>query len=149
MTTIDIHEIQKYLPHRYPMLLIDKVVEYTVGEHLVGIKNVTFNEPHFTGHFPARVIMPGVLILEALAQATGLLAFKSYEDLRSDTALYYLAAIDNARFKRPVEPGDQLQLEVTLIKHRRNFWRFSCVATVDGEVAVSADIMCVDQEMPE
>lgn len=131
------------------MLLIDKVVEYTVGEHLVGIKNVTFNEPHFTGHFPARVIMPGVLILEALAQATGLLAFKSYEDLRSDTALYYLAAIDNARFKRPVEPGDQLQLEVTLIKHRRNFWRFSCVATVDGEVAVSADIMCVDQEMPE
>ena len=149
MNTIDIHEIQKYLPHRYPLLLIDRVIEYTPGEHLIGIKNVTFNEPHFTGHFPKRVIMPGVLILESLAQATGLLAFKSYEDLRSENALYYLAAIDNAKFKRPVEPGDQLQLEVKLVKHKRNFWRFSCVATVDGEVAVSADIMCVDQDMPE
>lgn len=149
MNTIDIHEIQRYLPHRYPMLLIDKVIEYTPNEHLVGIKNVTFNEPHFTGHFPARVIMPGVLILEALAQATGLLAFKSAEDLHSDNSLYYLASIDNARFKRPVEPGDQLKLEVKLVKSRRNFWRFSCVATVDGEIAVSADIMCVDQELPK
>lgn len=151
MNTIDIHQIQRYLPHRYPLLLIDRVIDYTPGEHLIGIKNVTFNEPHFTGHFPKRVIMPGVLILESLAQATGLLAFKSVEELekRKDDALYYLAAIDNAKFKRPVEPGDQLQLEVTLIKHRRNFWRFSCLATVDGEVAVSADIMCVDQELPE
>ena len=128
---------------------IDKVIEYTPNEHLIGIKNVTFNEPHFTGHFPARVIMPGVLILEALAQATGLLAFKSVDDLHSDNSLYYLAAIDNARFKRPVEPGDQLKLEVKLVKNKRNFWRFSCVATVDGELAVSADIMCVDQEMPK
>lgn len=149
MNTIDIHEIQRYLPHRYPLLLIDRVVEYTPGEYLIGIKNVTFNEPHFTGHFPKRVIMPGVLILESLAQATGLLAFKSVKDIRRNDALYYLAAIDNARFKRPVEPGDQLQLEVKLVKHKRNFWRFSCVATVDGEVAVSADIMCVDQDMPE
>lgn len=149
MNTIDIHEIQRYLPHRYPLLLVDRVIEYIPGEHLVGIKNVTFNEPHFTGHFPNRVIMPGVLILEALAQATGLLAFKSVKDMRGEDALYYLASIDNARFKRPVEPGDQLKLEVKLITNKRNFWKFSCVASVDGEVAVSADIMCVDQEMPE
>ncbi|OUR72737.1 3-hydroxyacyl-[acyl-carrier-protein] dehydratase FabZ [Methylophaga sp. 41_12_T18] len=149
MNTIDIHEIQRLLPHRYPFLLIDRVIEYTPGEKLIGIKNVTFNEPHFTGHFPQRVIMPGVLILESMAQATGLLAFKTVADLRSDNSLYYLAGIDNARFKKPVEPGDQLQLEVTLIKNKRNLWKFSCVATVDGEVAVSADIMCVDQEMPK
>ena len=149
MNTIDIHEIQRLLPHRYPFLLIDRVIDFTPGESLVGIKNITFNEPQFTGHFPQRVIMPGVLILEALAQATGLLAFKSVKDLRSDNALYYLAGIDNARFKRPVEPGDQLQLKVTLVKNKRNLWKFSGEATVDGELVVSADIMCVDQEMPK
>ncbi|MBE9533076.1 MAG: 3-hydroxyacyl-ACP dehydratase FabZ [Proteobacteria bacterium] len=149
MNTIDIHEIQKLLPHRYPFLLIDKVLDYTPGESLVGIKNITFNEPQFTGHFPQRVIMPGVLILESLAQATGLLAFKSYSDLRSDDALYYLVGIDNARFRRPVEPGDQLKLEVKLVKNKRNMWKFSGKATVDGELVVSADIMCVDQEMPK
>lgn len=149
MNTIDIHEIQRLLPHRYPFLLIDRVLDFTPGESLVGIKNITFNEPQFTGHFPQRVIMPGVLILEALAQATGLLAFKSYDDLRSDNALYYLAGIDNARFKKPVEPGDQLQLSVKLVKNKRNLWKFSAEATVDGELVVSADIMCVDQEMPK
>lgn len=149
MNTIDIHEIQTLLPHRYPFLLIDRVIDYTPGESLVGIKNITFNEPQFTGHFPQRVIMPGVLILEALAQATGLLAFKSVEDLRSDNSLYYLAGIDNARFKKPVEPGDQLKLEVKLVKNKRNLWKFSGEATVDGELVVSADIMCVDQEMPK
>ena len=149
MNTIDIHEIQRLLPHRYPFLLIDRVLEFTPGESLVGIKNITFNEPQFTGHFPQRVIMPGVLILEALAQATGLLAFKSVEDLRSDNSLYYLAGIDNARFKKPVEPGDQLKLKVTLVKNKRNLWKFSGEASVDGELVVSADIMCVDQEMPK
>jgi len=149
LNTIDIHEIQKLLPHRYPFLLIDRVLEYTPGESLVGIKNITFNEPQFTGHFPQRVIMPGVLILEALAQATGLLAFKSVEDLRTDNSLYYLAGIDNARFKRPVEPGDQLRLEVKIVKNKRNLWKFSGEATVDGELVVSADIMCVDQPMPK
>ncbi|PHS24809.1 MAG: 3-hydroxyacyl-[acyl-carrier-protein] dehydratase FabZ [Methylophaga sp.] len=149
MNTIDIHEIQRFLPHRYPMLLIDKVIDYTPNEYLVGIKNVSFNEPHFTGHFPARVIMPGVLILEALAQATGLLAFKSAEDLHSDNSLYYLASIDNARFKRQVEPGDQLKLEVKLVSSKRNFWKFRCEASVDGQLAVSADIMCVDQKIPK
>jgi 3-hydroxyacyl-[acyl-carrier-protein] dehydratase len=149
LNTIDIHEIQKLLPHRYPFLLIDRVLEFTPGEHLVGIKNVTVNEPHFPGHFPQRVIMPGVLIIEALAQATGLLAFKSVDDLQSDEALYYLAGIDNARFKKPVEPGDQLKLEVRLVKNKRHLWKFYGEASVDGEVVVSADIMCVNQEMPK
>lgn len=149
MNTIDIHEIQRLLPHRYPFLLVDRVIEYTPGEHLVAIKNITFNEPQFTGHFPQRVIMPGVLILEALAQATGLLAFKTADDVQSDNALYYLAGIDNARFKKPVEPGDQLRLEVKLVRNKRNFWKFSAEASVDGEMAVTADIMCVHQEMPK
>lgn len=145
MNTIDIHEIQKLLPHRYPFLLIDRVIDYTPGEKLTGIKNITFNEPQFTGHFPQRVIMPGVLILESLAQATGLLAFKTADQLDSDEELYYLAGIDNARFKRPVEPGDQLQLDVQLVKQKRNLWKFFGEATVDGEMVVSADIMCVNQ----
>lgn len=149
MNTIDIHEIQKLLPHRYPLLLIDRVIEFTPGEHLVGIKNITFNEPQFTGHFPQRVIMPGVLILEALAQATGLLAFKTANDLNSDEELYYLAGIDNARFKRPVEPGDQLKLDVKLVKQKRNLWKFFGEASVDGELIVSADIMCVNQPLPQ
>ena len=149
MNTIDIHEIQRLLPHRYPFLLIDRVIDYTPGEYLVGIKNITFNEPQFTGHFPQRVIMPGVLILESLAQATGLLAFKTATDLSSDEELYYLASIDKARFKRPVEPGDQLQLKVTLVKQKRNLWKFFGEATVDGELVVSADIMCVNQAMPK
>lgn len=149
MNTIDIHEIQRLLPHRYPFLLIDRVLEFTPGEHLIGIKNISYNEPQFTGHFPKRVIMPGVLILESLAQATGLLAFKSVDDLHADNALYYLAGIDKARFKRPVEPGDQLLLEVRIVKNKRNFWKFTGVASVDGEIVVSADILCVHQEMPE
>jgi 3-hydroxyacyl-[acyl-carrier-protein] dehydratase len=149
LNTIDIHEIQKLLPHRYPLLLIDRVIEFTPGEHLVGIKNITFNEPQFTGHFPQRVIMPGVLILEALAQATGLLAFKTANDLNSDEELYYLAGIDNARFKRPVEPGDQLKLDVKLVKQKRNLWKFFGEASVDGELIVSADIMCVNQPLPQ
>jgi 3-hydroxyacyl-[acyl-carrier-protein] dehydratase len=123
------------------------VIEYTPGEHLIGIKNITYNEPQFTGHFPQKVIMPGVLILESLAQATGLLAFKTADELSSDKELYYLAGIDNARFKRPVEPGDQLKLAVRLVKHKRNLWKFSGEASVDGEVVVSADIMCVNQPL--
>ena len=147
MNTIDIHEIQSLLPHRYPFLLIDRVIDYVPGEYLVGINNITFNEPQFTGHFPQRVIMPGVLILESLAQATGLLAFKTAAELRSEQELYYLAGIDNARFKRPTEPGDQIRLEVKLVKHKRNLWKFSGEATVDGEMVVSADIMCTNQKI--
>ena len=145
MNTIDIHEIQTLLPHRYPFLLIDRVTHYIPGEKLTGVKNITFNEPQFTGHFPQKVIMPGVLIIESLAQATGLLAFKTADELSSDKELYYLAGIDNARFKRPVEPGDQLILDVELVKQRRNLWKFFGEASVDGELVVSADIMCVNQ----
>ncbi len=146
---MDIEKIIKMLPHRYPMLLVDKVISVELeAEEIVALKNITFNEPQFTGHFPQRVIMPGVLILEALVQATGLLAFKTADHIRSDEALYYLAGIDNARFKKPVEPGDQLRLEVKLIKNKRNLWKFSGEASVDGEIVVSADIMCVNQEMP-
>jgi len=149
LNTIDIHEIQRYLPHRYPFLLVDRVIDFVAGEYLVGIKNISYNEPQFTGHFPQRVIMPGVLIIESLAQATGLLAFKTVDELHSEDALYYLAGVDNARFRRPVEPGDQLKLEVKLVKNKRNMWKFKGVASVDGELVVSVDITCVHQEMPK
>ncbi len=138
---LDILQIQEYLPHRYPFLLIDRVVECEPSVRLLGLKNVTYNEPFFQGHFPHLPIFPGVLIMEALAQATGLLAAQSDEALGKGMT-YYLAGIDNARFKRTVVPGDQLMLEVTCIKNKRNIWSFDCVATVDGELAASAQIMC-------
>ena len=138
---LDILQIQEYLPHRYPFLLIDRVVECEPGVRLLGLKNVTYNEPFFQGHFPHLPIFPGVLIMEALAQATGLLAAQSDEALGKGMT-YYLAGIDNARFKRTVVPGDQLMLEVTCIKNKRNIWSFDCVATVDAELAASAQIMC-------
>ncbi len=139
--TLDILEIQEYLPHRYPFLLVDRVIDYTPKVNLVGIKNVSFNEPFFQGHFPHQPIMPGVLITEALAQATALLSALSDESLGKG-GTYYLAGIDNARFKRPVVPGDQLRLEAIYVKHRRNIWTFDCKASVDGDLAVSAQIIC-------
>ena len=139
--TLDILEIQEYLPHRYPFLLVDRVIACEPGVNLVAIKNVSFNEPFFQGHFPHQPIMPGVLITEALAQTTALLAALSDTSLGKGMT-YYLAGIDNARFKRPVVPGDQLRLEATYIKHRRNIWTFDCQASVDGELSVSAQIMC-------
>lgn len=138
---LDILQIQELLPHRYPFLLVDKVIECEPGVSLVGIKNVTFNEPFFQGHFPQQPIMPGVLIMEALAQATALLISQSDENLRKGTT-YYLAGIDNARFKRQVVPGDQLKLDVKYLKHKRHLWSFECRAEVDGELAASAQIMC-------
>ena len=141
MQSLDIHEVMGYLPHRYPFLLVDRVLDCKPGESLVAIKNVTINEPFFQGHFPQRPVMPGVLILEALAQATGLLAFQTANEKPGETTLYYLAAVDNARFKRPVEPGDQLVLEVTLTRRLRGVWKYNAVAKVDGEVAASADLM--------
>jgi 3-hydroxyacyl-[acyl-carrier-protein] dehydratase len=143
--TLDILEIQEYLPHRYPFLLIDKVIECEPGVRLLGLKNVTFNEPFFQGHFPHKPVMPGVLIMEALAQATALLTSQS------DTALgkgktYYLAGIDEARFKKQVVPGDRLMLDIKYVKHRRNIWYFDCRAEVDGELAASAQIMCAAAE---
>lgn len=139
--TIDIEEILTLLPHRYPFLLVDRVISVNLGKSLVAIKNVTYNEPFFQGHFPGKPIFPGVLILEAMAQATGILAFKSVGKL-ADGELYYFAAIDEARFKRPVMPGDQLVLEVEFIKERRGVARFKGVAKVDGEIACEASMMC-------
>lgn len=140
--TLDILQIQEILPHRYPFLLVDRVVECEPGVRLVGIKNVSFNEPFFQGHFPKQPIMPGVLIVEALAQATALLTAKSDEKFAQGNATFFLAGIDNARFKRQVVPGDQLTLIADCLKNKRNIWTFDCRAEVDGDLAASAQIMC-------
>jgi 3-hydroxyacyl-[acyl-carrier-protein] dehydratase len=147
VNTIEISEILKYLPHRYPFLLIDRVITFQPGQCLTGLKNVSYNEPYFMGHFPDHPIMPGVLILEALAQATGILAFKTDKDLSAESAMYYLVGVDSARFKRPVIPGDQLILEVALERSKRGVGRFSARATVDGKIAASAYVMCAKQEI--
>jgi 3-hydroxyacyl-[acyl-carrier-protein] dehydratase len=144
---MDVLEIQNLLPHRYPFLLVDRVVEFHEGQSLVGIKNVTVNEPFFQGHFPEKPVMPGVLILEALAQATGLLAFRTGNRGVQRDSLYYLVGIDKARFKQPVEPGDQLRLSVDLIKTRRGIWVFDTKATVDGNTAATAEIMCTERKI--
>ncbi|MEL0036359.1 MAG: 3-hydroxyacyl-ACP dehydratase FabZ [Gammaproteobacteria bacterium] len=147
MSSLDIHEILEHLPHRYPFLLIDKVVDYEVGEFLHGIKNVTYNEPCFTGHFPHRPVFPGVLLLEALAQATGILGFKTMGTKPDDKSLYYFVGIDGARFKRPVEPGDVVHLHVTQTKRKRDIWFFKARAEVEGKVVCSADLMCAHKEI--
>jgi 3-hydroxyacyl-[acyl-carrier-protein] dehydratase len=137
----DILQIQAFLSHRYPFLLIDKVVECEPGVRLLGVKNVTYNEPWVQGHFPQKPIMPGVLILEAMAQSTGLLASETAgEELAG--MMYYLVGIDKAKFKRPVGPGDQLMLEARFVKSKRNIWAFECRAEVDGEFVASAEIRC-------
>lgn len=142
---MDIAEIQNLLPHRYPFLLVDRVIDCVPGEQLVAIKNVSINEPYFTGHFPSKAVMPGVLIIEALAQATGLLAMCTSPD-ESGRSLYYLVGVDKTRFKQPVVPGDQLTLTVKLIKCRRDIWVFDCRATVGDKVAASAEIMCTARD---
>ncbi len=147
MSTMDINEIMQHLPHRYPFLLVDRVVGYETGKWLKGIKNVSVNEPCFTGHFPHRPVMPGVLILEALAQATGLLAFKTKGEIPGEDSLYYFVGIDSARFKKPVEPGDQIELCVELIKRKRDMWRFKAEAIVDGKVVCAAELMCAQAEV--
>lgn len=146
LNSLDIQEIMALLPHRYPFLLIDKVLDYTPGESLTAVKNVTINEPVFTGHFPGMPIFPGVLILEALAQATGILGFKTVTE-RSENELYLFAAIDEARFKKPVVPGDTMILEVKFLKERRNMWKFYGEAKVDGQVVCCAELMCARREM--
>lgn len=145
--SMDIHEVLKHLPHRYPFLLIDRVIECIPKESLMALKNVSFNEPYFIGHFPQRPVMPGVLILEAMAQATGILAFRSSETKPSDNSLYYFVGIDNGRFKQPVEPGDQLILEVEFTRNVRNIWKFNAQARVDDSVVASAEIMCASKEI--
>lgn len=147
MSSMDIHEVLQYLPHRYPFLLIDRVLDCVPGETLTAIKNVTVNEHFFQGHFPHRPVMPGVMILEAMAQATGILAFRTTETRPSDHLLYYLVGIDDARFKQPVEPGDQLIIEVRAERNMRGLWKFSAEAKVDGKLVASANLMCARKEV--
>jgi 3-hydroxyacyl-[acyl-carrier-protein] dehydratase len=142
MTTMDIHQILKKLPHRYPLLLVDRVLEVEKGQRIRAIKNVTINEQFFNGHFPKRPVMPGVLMIEALAQASALLAFETLGQSPDDNTVYYFAGIDNARFKRPVEPGDQLVLEATLERMKASVFKFKARALVGDEVAVEADLTC-------
>ena len=139
---MDIHQIRKLLPHRYPFLLVDRVVELERGKHIKAIKNVTINEPFFNGHFPARPVMPGVLMLEALAQAAGLLSFDMMGEAPGDDKVFYFVGIDGARFKRPVEPGDQLILDVELDRIKGGIYKFKGVARVGDSVACEAEIMC-------
>lgn len=146
MNSMDIKRVMELLPHRYPFLLIDRVLSYEVNSFLLGYKNISINEPFFSGHFPIKPVMPGVLILEALAQATGLLAMESAPETQGERSLYYLVGIDKARFKRPVEPGDRLDLEVRLSGTKRGIWMFAGEAKVDGALVASADIMCTSRE---
>lgn len=140
--TMDIHDILERLPHRYPILLVDRVVELVKGERIRAIKNVSINEPFFQGHFPHRPVMPGVLILEALAQAATLLAIESVGITLDEKSVVYFAGIDGARFKRPVEPGDQLVLEVTLGRAKAGIYKFSARALVGEQLAAEAELMC-------
>ena len=142
MTQMDIHEVLRYLPQRYPILMIDRVLSCEPGKRIVALKNVTMNEPHFPGHFPVHPVMPGVLILEAMAQAAAILALRTLGAPPDDKAVYYYAGIDNARFKRPIEPGDQLTIEVQVLGSKRGIWKFGCIARVGEALAAEAEIMC-------
>ena len=139
---MDIHQILKKLPHRYPILLVDRVIALEKGKSIKALKNVTINEPFFQGHFPYRPVMPGVLMLEALAQAAALLAFDALGTGPSEDLVYYFAGIDNARFKRPVEPGDQLMLDVEMVRMKAGIFKFTGSASVDGTLAVQAELTC-------
>ena len=140
--TMDIQGILRKLPHRYPILLVDRVLELEKGTRIKALKNVTMNEPFFNGHFPARPVMPGVLMLEALAQAAAILSFETVGTEPGDDTVVYFAGIDNARFKRPVGPGDQLILEATIDRAKAGIYRYKTRALVDGNLAVEADLMC-------
>jgi 3-hydroxyacyl-[acyl-carrier-protein] dehydratase len=139
---MDIHQILTRLPHRYPFLLVDRVLELDKNERVLALKNVTINEPFFGGHFPHRPVMPGVLILEAMAQAAALLSFASMDQDPGEDTVVYFAGIDAARFKRPVEPGDQLKIEAKLLRAKSGIYKYSARATVDGELAAEAELMC-------
>lgn len=139
---MDIHEILEHLPHRYPILLVDRVLEVIPGERIVALKNVSVNEPFFPGHYPHHPVMPGVLIVEALAQAAAILSFKTLGGKPDDKSVYYFVGIDGARFKRPVSPGDQLILEVSIQVNKRGLWKFAAQAKVEDQVAAEAELMC-------
>jgi len=147
MNPIDIRGIMEYLPHRYPFLLVDRVLELDHGKRIVAIKNVTINEPYFVGHFPHLPVMPGVLMIEALAQVAGILSFETLGRRSDATSVFYFVGIDGARFKRPVVPGDQLRLEVEILRFAKSISKFRGVATVDGAVAAEAELMCTLREV--
>jgi 3-hydroxyacyl-[acyl-carrier-protein] dehydratase len=142
MKTMDIHDILKRLPHRYPFLLVDRVLELEKGKRIRALKNITINEPFFPGHFPIRPVMPGVMMLEALAQAAAILAFDNLDEAPDEKTVFYFVGIDNARFKRPVEPGDQLILNATLDRIKGGIVKFSTQATVNDVIVAEADLMC-------
>jgi 3-hydroxyacyl-[acyl-carrier-protein] dehydratase len=143
---MDIHEILQHLPHRYPFLLVDRVLSVEPGKEIVALKNVSMNEPFFPGHYPHHPVMPGVLIVEAMAQTAALLSFQSLGTKPDDNTVYYFVGIDGARFKRPVSPGDQLIIKVEILRNMRGLWKFKAVAEVDGQVAAEAEIMCTMRE---
>lgn len=144
---MDITQIMKHLPHRYPFLLVDRVLEMVPNERIVALKNVTMNEPQFPGHFPLHPVMPGVLMIEALAQTAGLLAFISSGREVNENSVIYFLGIDGARFKRPVVPGDQVRMEASILRHARGIWKFAAQATVDGQVACEAELMCTLKQL--
>ena len=146
LEVMDIQAIMEHLPHRYPFLLVDRVTHYELGKSLTALKNVSINEPQFTGHFPQKAIFPGVFVIEALAQATGILAFMSTNTKPSDNKLYYLVGVDKVRFKNPVLPGDQIILQVDVIKSKRGVWKFDTVASVEGNVVATAELMCAERD---
>lgn len=148
MNTMDINEVLRYLPHRYPFLLIDRVLSYEPGKDIVALKNVTINEPFFNGHFPHHPVMPGVLIIEAMAQAAAILSFVTMGAKADDQSIYYFVGIDNARFKRPVTAGDTLHLHVTLTRHVRGIWKFAAEARVGDAVVAEAELMCTVRDLP-
>lgn len=147
MNNMDIHEILEYLPHRYPFLLVDRVLSVEPGKNIVALKNVSINEPFFPGHFPHHPVMPGVLIVEALAQAAAILSFKSIGRKPDDKSVYYFVGIDNARFKKPVTAGDQLILHVELTRSMRGIWKYSAVAKVNDHVVTEAELMCTMRDI--
>jgi len=146
-TSMDINQILDHLPHRYPFVLVDKVLSYELGKSIDAIKNITINEPFFPGHFPHYPVMPGVLVVEALAQAAAILSFKTINDKPNDHSVYYFVGIDKARFKKPVVPGDQLKLNVSIERTIKGIWKYKGVAMVEDEIAAEAEIMCVLKEI--
>jgi 3-hydroxyacyl-[acyl-carrier-protein] dehydratase len=140
--TMDIHQILEHLPHRYPILLVDRVLDLVPGERITALKNVTINEPFFPGHYPHHPVMPGVLIIEAMAQTAAILSFRTMGSKPDGKSVYYFVGIDGARFKRPVSPGDQLVIEVSIVTSKRGIWKYSAQAKVDGQIAAEAELMC-------
>jgi 3-hydroxyacyl-[acyl-carrier-protein] dehydratase len=147
MKTMDIHDIMRHLPHRYPFLMVDRVLECEAGKYIVALKNVTMNEPHFPGHFPHHPVMPGVLILEALAQAAAIMSYVTVNKVPDENSVVYFAGIDGARFKKPVLPGDQLILRADLLRSMRGVWKYATRAEVNGEIVAEAEMMAALREM--